>query len=82
MLAQRSDAPMIDAVEIDEKSLYRMHGELRREPMGRPLVCYHASFQEFALEIDEVYDLIISNPPFYTADYKTAEKSAQHGSVY
>ena len=42
---------------------------------GDRLFCYHASFQEFALEIDEVYDLIISNPPFYTADYKTAEKA-------
>ena len=41
-----------------------MHGELRREPMGRPLVL-----------LDEVYDLIISNPPFYTADYKTTEKA-------
>ena len=30
------------------------------------LSCYHASLHEFAKEIEEKYELIISNPPFYT----------------
>ena len=75
MLAQRSDAPMIDAVEIDEKAYIECTENFEESQWGDRLFCYHASFQEFALEIDEVYDLIISNPPFYTADYKTTEKA-------
>ena len=75
MLAQRSDAPVIDAVEIDEKAYIECTENFEESQWGDRLFCYHASFQEFALEIDEVYDLIISNPPFYTADYKTAEKA-------
>ncbi len=37
---------------------------------GDRLFCYHASLQEFADEIDDKYDFIISNPPFYTSTYK------------
>ena len=37
---------------------------------GDRLFCYHASLQEFADEIEDKYDLIISNPPFYTSTYK------------
>ncbi len=38
------------------------------------MYCYNVSFQEFADEIfeeEETYDLIVSNPPFYTDDFET-----------
>jgi tRNA1Val (adenine37-N6)-methyltransferase len=38
---------------------------------GDRLFCYHASFQEFADEIDDKYDLIISNPPFFNTNNAT-----------
>ena len=37
---------------------------------GDRLFCYHAYFQEFVEEIEDEYDVIISNPPFYTSTYK------------
>ena len=35
------------------------------------MFCYHASLDEFTEEIEDQYDLIISNPPFYTDTFKT-----------
>ena len=35
------------------------------------MFCFHAGLDEFVEEPEDEYDLIISNPPFYTEDYKT-----------
>lgn len=69
-LAQRSKAENIDAVEIDDDAYEQCVENLENSPWGDRLFCYHASAQEFAIEMDETYDLIISNPPFYSEDYK------------
>ena len=75
MLAQRCDALTIDAVEIDEQAYIECSENFEESPWGDRLFCYHASFEEFFTEMDESYDLIISNPPFYSTDYKTPEKA-------
>jgi len=74
-LAQRSLAPTIDAVEIDNDAYEQCSENFEASPWGDRLFCYHASIQEFASEIDEKYDLIVSNPPFYTAEYKSENPS-------
>lgn len=72
MLAQRSSAEQIDAIEIDENAYEQCVDNFENSPWADRLFCYHASLEEFAEEMkDEKYDLIISNPPFYTADYKS-----------
>ena len=70
-LAQRSSAEVIDALEIDDKAYEQCSNNFENSPWGDRLFCYHASFLEFASEIDDEYDLIVSNPPFYSEDYKT-----------
>lgn len=70
-LAQRSDAITIDAVEIDDEAYEQCSENFENSPWGDRLFCYHASAQEFASEIDESYELIVSNPPFYSENYKT-----------
>lgn len=77
ILAQRSNAENIEAVEIDDNAYEQATSNFENSPWGDRLFCYHASIQEFATEMseEEPYDLIISNPPFYTEDYKTNDKA-------
>ncbi|MAP80179.1 MAG: tRNA (adenine-N(6)-)-methyltransferase [Aequorivita sp.] len=74
-LAQRSLAEMIDALEIDDNAYEQCVDNFENSPWGDRLFCYHASLAEFVEEIDDKYDLIVSNPPFYSEDYKTTNKS-------
>lgn len=74
-LAQRSNAEMIDALEIDDNAYEQCVDNFENSPWGDRLFCYHASLAELAEEIEDKYDLIISNPPFYSEDYKTTDES-------
>lgn len=65
MLAQRSSAEIIDAVEIDDYAYEQCVDNFEQSPWGDRLFCYHATLEEFVDEIEDKYDLIISNPPFY-----------------
>jgi len=71
ILAQRSQAEQIDAIEIDNMAFEQCVENFENSPWSDRLFCYHASLQEFAEEMDETYDLIISNPPYYSEDYKS-----------
>lgn len=64
-LAQRSSAELIDAIEIDNNAYEDCVTNFENSIWNDRLFCYHASLQEFVDEIDESYDLIISNPPFF-----------------
>ncbi|MGB5359203.1 MAG: methyltransferase [Eudoraea sp.] len=66
MLAQRCYANTIDAIEIDEDAFEQCVENFEASPWSDRLFCYHASLDEFLDEIDDKYDLIISNPPFYS----------------
>jgi len=70
-LAQRSSFASIDAVEIDDAAFEQCTDNFENSLWADRLFCYHASAQEFATEMDESYDLIVSNPPFYSEDFKT-----------
>ena len=71
MLAQRSNAQQIDAVEIDENAYEQCVENFEASHWGDRLFCYHASLNDFINEPEDQYDIIISNPPFYSEDYKT-----------
>jgi len=74
MLAQKSNAELIDAVELNNEAYEQTVANFEESDWGDRLFCYHASLQEFAEEIDDSYDLIVSNPPFYTSTYKNLEE--------
>lgn len=71
MLAQRSNAEQIDSLEIDEEAYEQCVGNFENSPWSDRLFCFHAGLDEFVDEPENEYDIIISNPPFYSEDYKT-----------
>ncbi|MEY2629195.1 MAG: hypothetical protein RLZZ469_90, partial [Bacteroidota bacterium] len=76
MLAQRSHAEQIDAIEIDENAFEQCVDNFENSPWNDRLFCFHASLDNFMEDLeDEEYDLIVSNPPFYSEDYKTENES-------
>jgi len=80
MLAQRSNAApnnvgIIDAIEIDEDAYEQCVENFEASPWGDKLFCFHAGLDEFVDEPEDEYDLIISNPPFYTDEYKSDNAS-------
>lgn len=78
MLAQRSGAGLIDGVEIDTEAYEQCVNNFENSPWGDRLFCYHASFQEFVEEmVDESYDLIVSNPPFFEGTQQDMDASRE-----
>ena len=78
MMAQRSDAETIDAVEIDSRAYEQSVANFENSIWSDRLFCYHSSFQDFSEEMKseaQEYDLIISNPPFYSNAYETEDQS-------
>jgi tRNA1Val (adenine37-N6)-methyltransferase len=65
ILAQRSQA-RIDAIEIDEKSVIQADENAVNSPWKDRIDIIHSSLQDFTKETLKKYDLIISNPPFFS----------------
>jgi len=70
IMAQRSSADLIDSIELNDDAFEQTVENFEQSDWGDRLFCYHSSLQEFVEEIEDKYDLIISNPPFYTSTYK------------
>jgi tRNA1Val (adenine37-N6)-methyltransferase len=72
MLAQRSNA-LIDAVEIDENSALQAINNVNTSRWGERVNIYNKSFQDYANETNHIYDLIVSNPPYFVNSLKSEE---------
>jgi len=75
LLAQRSSADTIDAIEIDEDAYEECVENFEASSWGDRLFCYHAALDEFVEEWDDSYDLIVCNPPFYAEDVSSGNTS-------
>ncbi|QMU66729.1 MAG: methyltransferase [Flavobacteriaceae bacterium] len=74
MLAQRCSNAIVNAVEIDKKAYQQSVENFKRSNWSHRLFCYHSAFQDFTQKmVKEAYDLIISNPPFYSDAYETKD---------
>ena len=74
MLAQRTTAQQIDALEIDENAYEQATENFENSPWNDRLYCFHAGLDEFVDDPEDEYDLIVSNPPFYSEDIKTDDE--------
>ena len=74
-MAQRSPAETIDAIEVAADAYEQAVANFEASPWGDRLFCYHAGLDEFVDEIEDAYDLIVSNPPFYTETVSSGNAS-------
>ena len=82
LLAQKNLSASIDAIDIDEDAVQQAEENFKQSPWSNRLKTIHNSLQNFSSETK--YDLIISNPPYFIDDYKTADKrknTAKHSTA-
>ncbi len=78
MMAQRSSATIIDAVEIEGNAYEQCVENFENSPWNDRLFCYHADFNIFVEEIEDKYDFITCNPPYFkSSDEKNKMSSAR-----
>ncbi len=73
MLAQRSEA-MIDAIDIDKNSVEEAGINFKASPWSSRLRAFPVSLREFWQKTNERYDLIVSNPPFFSGSLLPEDK--------
>lgn len=66
MLAQRNTDAMIDAVELDETTANCARENFRSSPWPNRIQVYPIAIQQFSASSSGLYDLIVSNPPFFS----------------
>lgn len=70
MVAQRSRA-VIDAIDLNEEAVEQARDNFAASPFAERLRAYRISLQNFCPE--RKYDLIVSNPPYFSASLKTPD---------
>ena len=74
MMAQRSSDVWVDAIEIDPSSAKQAIENIQNSPWKERMNCIHSSFQDYNSQCNYQYDLIICNPPFFSASTKAPTK--------
>lgn len=82
MLAQRCAAEQIDAIEIDEDAYEQTVDNFENSPWNDRLFCYHAGLDEFVDEIEDEYDLIVCNPPYFKPNDLIEDESRKMARYY
>jgi tRNA1Val (adenine37-N6)-methyltransferase len=82
ILAQRSFAEQIDAIEIDEDAYEQCVENFEESPWNDRLFCYHAGLDEFTDEIEDRYDLIVCNPPFFKPNNLIEDEARSKARFY
>jgi tRNA1Val (adenine37-N6)-methyltransferase len=83
MLSQRFPGAKIDAVEINREMADLAKRNFNRSPFRSRLTAFPLSFQKYFEENEAVYDLIVSNPPYFINSLKPENEQvslAKHGS--
>lgn len=65
MMAQRQPTAQIDAIEIDSNAAQQAKDNIAASPWKNRIKVIKQSLQQFANTTDNLYDLIICNPPYF-----------------
>ena len=74
MLAQRNAAMKVTAIDIDGDAIGQTESNVRSSPFSERIECKHISLQDFADSKPTLYDLVVSNPPFFTDSLKSPDR--------
>lgn len=66
MLAQRNRNAKVTAIDIDQNACLQARDNVDASPYTKRINVINTSFQQFALHPPRLYDLVVSNPPFFT----------------
>lgn len=75
MMAQRNPLALIDAIEIDGEAFEECLFNVEHSPWRNRIKVWCCSFQAFTEISDQKYDLIISNPPYFSNGILSPESS-------
>ena len=84
MLAQRCESATITAIDIDEGAFRQTLFNFSASPWSLRLTAAQSSVQEFSNNNKNSFDLIVSNPPFFTDSLKNpdiARSTARHNDT-
>ena len=72
MIAQKNNEIIIDAIEIDGQAANQSMSNFQVSSWKKILNVHHVSIQNFN-QTNQLYDFIISNPPFFDNDLKSID---------
>ena len=75
MLAQRFTDAHIDAIEIDQQAATQANDNFLSSPWSNRLNIFCSPVQQFAPSHIAEYDLIVSNPPFFSNSMKAPDQA-------
>ena len=73
MLAQRANNAQIHTIDIDESAVFQAQENVNISPWASRITVEHTSLQNFATSYNDLYDLVVSNPPFFNQSLQTPE---------
>lgn len=79
MMAQKFSGSKTMAVEIDENPFEEAKLNFKNSPWSDRIEAVHSSIQDFAKTSDDLYDLIICNPPFFSGG--TLSENSERATV-
>lgn len=74
MLAQRFTDGHIDAIDIDAEAYIQAKENIAHSSWANRIKIFHRSIQEFRKNSSRKYDLIVSNPPFFSDHLKSGNR--------
>jgi tRNA1Val (adenine37-N6)-methyltransferase len=75
MLAQRTSKVRITGIDIDAGAVLQSSLNFLNSPWPEKLRAVHQALHQFAMECEQRYDLIISNPPYFSNSLKAPDKA-------